>query len=197
MATDFKFRKNAVKTLTNKMGVYVLCDLDEVPLYVGQTTALKERGIQGRVERHLTSARSDIIANRQLDVWEVAFVWTYPVESKKEIKPLEALLYHHFNPKSQLINGTVPPKPEGKLDIPVPKQRVQVMSDAEIAARREAVQRLPRQANHYAAIVGHFLEVKQSKQIAKAMGAHFQRLDRYHRKLLGIASSAEDEPTDD
>ena len=173
--------------------MYVLCDLDGTPIYVGQSTA----AIRGRVARHLTSARSDIIANRQLDVWEVAHVWTYPVDSEDKIKPLEALLYHHFNPKSQLINGTVPPKPEDPGNIPEPEQKVQVMSDAEIAARREEVQRLPRQASHYAAIVGHFLEVKQSKQVGKAMEAHFQRLQRYHQRLLGIASSAENEPTDD
>ncbi|MGB8099043.1 MAG: GIY-YIG nuclease family protein [Terracidiphilus sp.] len=179
--------------MTDKIGVYVLCDLDGIPLYVGQS----KDGIRRRVARHLTSARSDIIANRQLDVWEVAYVWTYPVDSKAKIRPLEALLYHHLNPKSQLINGTVPLMPENMGNIPEPKQKVQVMSDAEIATRREEVQRLPRQASHYAAIVGHFLEVKQSKQIGKAMAAHFQRLQRYHQKLLGIASSAENEPTDD
>lgn len=193
LATDFRFRKNAVKSLTNRIGVYVLCDLDAVPLYVGQSTD----GIRSRVARHLTSARSDIIANRQLDVWEVAYVWTYPVESKDQISPLEALLYHHFNPGSQLINGAVPPTPDTSSVIPEPEQKVQVMSDAEIASRREEVHRLPRQATHYAAIVGHFLEVKQSKQIGKAMAAHFQRLERYHKKLLGIASSAENEQTDD
>jgi hypothetical protein len=145
----------------------------------------------------LTSARSDIIANRQLDVWEVAYVWTYPVKDKSEIRPLEALLYHHFNPISQLINGTVPPQPEDASLAPEPAQRVQVMSDKEIADRRESAQRLPRQASHYAQIVGHFLEVKQSKQIGKAMAAHFQRLSRYHGELLGIAKSADDEATDD
>jgi len=165
LATDFKFRKNAVKTLTPKIGVYVLCDLDGVPLYVGQS----QDGIRMRVARHLTSARSDIIANRQLDVWEVAFVWAYPVKSKTEIGPLEALLYHHFNPKSPLINGTVPPRSEKSSKIPEPAQKVQVMKSEEIAIRQDPAHRLPRQANHYAEIVAHFLEVKQSTQIGKAM----------------------------
>ena len=193
MATDFKYRKNAVKTLMPKIGVYILCDLDGVPLYVGQS----KDGIRMRVARHLTSARSDIIANRQLDVWEVAYVWTYPVKNKKEIKALEALLYHHYNPKSQLINGTVPPIPQGTSNVPEPAQKVQIMSEENIAVRRDPTQRLPRQANHYAEIVGHFLEVKQSKQIGKAMAAHFQRLSRYHESLLGVAKSAEDETPDD
>jgi len=148
-------------------------------------------GIRSRVARHLTSARSDIIANRQIDVWEIAWVWAYPVGTKEELDPLEALLYHSFNPRSQLVNGSVPPLPTSLENAPEPAQKVQVMSEAEILAKRDPVQRLPRQASHYAQIVGHFLEVKESKQIARAMAAHFQRLSKYHQKLLGIAASAE------
>jgi hypothetical protein len=140
------------------------------------------------VARHLTSARSDIIANRQIDVWEVAYVWAYPVETKAEIGPLEARLYHFFNPQSQLMNGAVPPYPGSIPEVPAPAQKIQVMSDAEIQEKRDPVLRLPRQAEHYAQIVGHFLAVKESKQIARAISAHFQRLARYHETLLGIAA---------
>lgn len=186
MATDFKYRRNAVKSLTNAIGVYALCDLDGVPIYVGQS----KDGIRNRVYRHLTSARSDIIANRQIDVWEIAWVWAYPVGAKEELDSLEALLYHTFNPRSQLINGTVPVKPASIENLPEPSQRIQVMADAEILAKRDPVQRLPRQATHYAQIVGHFLEVKDSKEIARAMAAHFQRLARYHQTLLAFADPA-------
>ncbi len=96
------------------------------------------------------------------------------------------------------MNGTVPPMPTSLEDIPEPSQKAQVMTEAEILAKRDPVQRLPRQAAHYAQIVGHFLEVKDSKEIAKAMAAHFQRLDRYHRTLLGIADpAASDEDQED
>jgi hypothetical protein len=70
MAIDLTFRRKAVRTLTNEIGCYVLCDLDQAPIYVGQSVD----GIRSRVNRHLTSARSDIIANRQIDVWEIAWV---------------------------------------------------------------------------------------------------------------------------
>jgi hypothetical protein len=149
------------------------------------------------VRRHLTSARSDIIANRQIDVWEIAWVWAYPLATKAEIGPLEALLYHHFNPKSQLMNGTVPPKPGRRSAIPKPEQKIQVMSDREITEKKDPTQRLPRQAAHYAQIVGHFLVVKESKEIARAMAAHFQRLERYHQKLLKIAGAAPSDRDDD
>lgn len=188
MAIDFKFRKQAIRQLTNSIGVYVLCDLDNVPIYVGQST----KGIRGRVTRHLTSARSDIIANRQIDVWEIAFVWAYPVKNNVERRSLEAKLFHYFDPKSELMNGTIPPKvARGKP--PKPTQIIQVMADKEIAEKKDPAQRLPRQAAHYAQIIGHFLAVKNSRQIARAMNAHFERLQKYHVKLLGSATDQPEE----
>src|SRR5947209_6196493 len=159
MAIDLPFRRKAVRSLTNEIGCYVLCDLDQVPLYVGQSVD----GIRARVNRHLTSARSDIIANRQVDVWEIAWVWTFPVKQLSDIVPLEISLFHRFHPKSALMNGKVPPKPTKPVALPQPFQKVQVMATAEINEKKDPALRLPRQAEHYSQIVGHFLAVKNSK----------------------------------
>src|SRR5271165_3323523 len=99
MPIDLSFRRKALRTLTNKIGCYVLCDLDEVPIYVGQSVD----GIRARVNRHLTSARSDIIANRQVDAWEIAWVWAYPVENRADITTLEDALFREFSAKSALM----------------------------------------------------------------------------------------------
>ena len=187
MAIDLPFRRKAVRTLTNEIGCYVLCDLNQVPIYVGKSVD----GIRARVNRHLTSARSDIIANRQVDVWEIAWVWTYPVKEAADIPALEDALYHEFHPNSALMNGKTPKKPAVKIAMPKPFQVVQVMADAEIAEKRDPALRLPRQAEHYSQIVGHFLAVKNSKEIAGAIQAHFERLQKYHRELLGLATEIE------
>jgi hypothetical protein len=187
VAIDLAFRRRRVRTLTNQIGCYVLCDLDGVPIYVGQS----RDGIRARVNRHLTSARSDIIANRQVDVWEIAFVWAYPVDDVAQIGPLEDALFHAFHPKSALMNGKVPPAPRRAVKIPKAAQIVQVMADDEIADKRDPALRLPRQAEHYSQIVGHFLAVKNSREIAGAIQAHFQRLQRYHRELLNLATEIE------
>lgn len=186
MAIDLAFRRRAVRTLTNAIGCYVLCDLDAVPIYVGQSVD----GIRARVNRHLTSARSDIIANRQVDVWEIAWVWAYPVAARAEIGPLEDALFHAFHARSPLMNGKMP-KPGAAIEIPQPTQIVQVMADAEIAEKRDPALRLPRQAEHYSQIVGHFLAVKNSREIALAIQAHFARLETYHHRLLKLAVSIE------
>ena len=52
------------------------------------------------------------------------------------------------------------------------------------------------QAEHYSQIVGHFLAVKNSREIARAIQAHFARLARYHNSLLGLASEVEGDRPD-
>lgn len=194
MAIDLPFRRKAVRTLTNEIGCYVLCDLDNVPIYVGQSTD----GIRARVNRHLTSARSDIIANRQVDVWEIAWVWAYPETNRARIGLLEDALFYQFHPKSALMNGKAPKMPAARMAHIEPRQVVQVMADAEIREKRDPALRLPRQAEHYSQIVGHFLAVKNSKEIAGAIQAHFARLQRYHNELLRLAVEVEgDSGSDD
>ena len=160
--------------------MYALCDLDEVPIYIGQSVD----GIRARVRRHLTSARSDIIANRQVDVWEVAFVWAWPVADVAMIGPLEGHLFHRFNEQKMMMNGSIPVNP-GKLKFREPtRQRVQVISDEEIEARRNPVLRLPRQIEHYQRLVDHILNVKDSQQLRRSLRAHFERLESYHQQFL-------------
>ena len=186
MAIDPPFRRRAVRTLTNDIGCYMLCDLDQVPISAGQSID----GIRSRVNRHLTSARSDIIAYRQIDVWEIAWVWAYPVIDRRQISPFENMLFHEFHGRSALMNGKVPKLPNTSAKSPERSQRIQVMPDVEIAEKRDPSLRLPRQAEH-SQIVSHFLAVKNSREIAGAIQAHFERLQKYHRQLLGLAVEVE------
>ena len=102
MAIDLAFRRRALRTLTNEIECYVLCDRDQAPIYVGQSVD----GTRARVNRHLTSARSDIIADRQVDVWETAWVWTYPVENKADITAIENCRHYFL-----LARQSVPDQP--------------------------------------------------------------------------------------
>ncbi len=142
-------------------------------------------------------SRSDIIANRQIDVWEIAWVWSYPVKDRAEIGSMEDALFHEFHGRSALMNGKVPKPRANPASPPGPSQKVQVMSDAEIAEKKDPALRLPRQAEHYSQIVGHFLAVKNSREIAGAIQAHFERLQKYHRQLLGLAVEVEGDRGED
>jgi len=94
------------------------------------------------------------------------------------------------------MNGKVPKSPPSRTKVPKPAQVVQVMSDAEIKEKLDPALRLPRQAEHYSQIVGHFLAVKNSKEIAFAIQAQFDRLYKYHKTLLGLADDIEGDASD-
>lgn len=174
------YRSNKLKSLTDETGVYALCDLDHVPIYVGKSTD----GIRSRVRRHLTSARSDVVANRQVDVWEIASVKAWPISGGDNITSLEANIFHHYNDKSPLMNGSVPKTENQSFVLPNPSQSIMLMPEDEVLRRRQADIRLPRQISHYLNLVDHYLNIKNSKELRAALDVHFNRMKRYHKRFL-------------
>jgi hypothetical protein len=182
-----KFRNKQLRSLPGQTGIYALCDLDEVPIYVGQSTD----GIRARARRHLTSARSDIVANRTIDVWEVAFVWSWPVQGAQQINQLERLFYHRFNDLSRLMNGSVPPRlPTLALAEPE-RQIVKILPDEEIAERKRPEHRLLRQIAHFNQLMDYILIVKDEPHVRQAMQAHFERLTKYYEEFGRNPTEAE------
>ncbi|MDF3413530.1 GIY-YIG nuclease family protein [Sulfitobacter sp. M57] len=179
MSNAQEYRSKALGALTNDIGVYALCDLDGQPIYVGQSVD----GIRSRVRRHLTSARSDVIANRQIDVWEIAFVWAWPVMEKADVQPLEDAVFQHFDAEQPLMNGKSLSGPVGTLDWPE-KQQVQVIEETDRLLRLDPAQRLPRQIQQYNLLVDYILTVKDAAHLKRSLEAHFQRLVKYHKTFL-------------
>ncbi|RCW52068.1 GIY-YIG nuclease family protein [Paenibacillus prosopidis] len=174
------FRDRAARNIPNYIGIYALCDLDNVPIYVGQS----EDGVRTRVRRHITSARSDIIANRQVDVWEIAYVRCWEVDDISELDDLEEKLYHHYNDISPLMNGTIPSRPVDLESFIVPEfQMIAIMPDEERENRKSPELRLPRQAQHFTALLDYYLVVKSNPQIKLSLNAHFSRLNKYFEEL--------------
>ncbi len=110
-----------------KFGVYAFYNYDGEPIYVGQTN----EQLRIRVRRHLTNQRTDAVAMRVLDVFEVAELEAWPlwqlenltpadaraaldaVEYSVYVKAIEASRYHAF------LNEKIPPvSPQLKLKLP-------------------------------------------------------------------------------
>ena len=179
MSAAQNYRSKALSQLTNDIGVYALCDLDGQPIYVGQSID----GIRTRVRRHLTSARSDVIANRQIDVWEIAFVWAWPVVDKAEVAPLENTLFDQFNREQPLMNGKGLVANGPAATVP-DKQAIQIIDEQERQSRLTPSQRLPRQIQQYNLLVDYILTVKNAPHLKVSLDAHFQRLVKYHQTFL-------------
>jgi hypothetical protein len=88
-ADDVRRFRTALKSFLNEIddegrkwadadwGVYAFYDYDGEPIYVGQTN----EQLRVRIQRHLTNQRSDAVAMRILDVFEVAEVEIWPLWS--------------------------------------------------------------------------------------------------------------------
>lgn len=182
--THQQFRKRALRGLPDTAGVYALCDLDDVPIYVGQATASKDTSIRKRVQRHLTSARSDVIANRQLDVWEVAFVRGWECSDAIERGILESQLVHYFDAQSPLVNGTIPAHPDKQITaIPTPVS-VQVIEEGLIVTRKDPAIRFPRQAETFRQLLDYVLNVYDKPHLRRALQVHHERMSRYLEAFL-------------
>lgn len=76
------------KTLGTCIGVYAFFDYDGEPIYVGQST----EDLGTRVGRHLRGQRSDTLAYRILDPFEVAEMELYPTEHLRNLPQRERKL---------------------------------------------------------------------------------------------------------
>lgn len=146
------------KPLGKCIGVYAFYDYDGEPIYVGQTS----EGFQVRIGRHLTGQRSDTVAYRILDPFEVAAVEFYPAMHLIELpkaertERLDALEYSAYcraieNSKYKaILNEKIPPFSD-RIELPkshrfnlIPKEMRSEREhpDVRIARRAETLARL-------------------------------------------------------
>ncbi|MDV2858363.1 GIY-YIG nuclease family protein [Oceanimonas smirnovii] len=183
-----KRRDSALKELTDETGVYALCDLDQVPIYIG----LSKDGIRTRVRRHLTSARSDVIANRQLDIWEISQVWAWPLKREgNNIEVLESEIINHYNRKSPLVNGKIPAELVHAGVVAAPAQKISIMDEQERLYRLDPLRRLPRQLEHFSNLFSHILEVKNNSEQRRMLRVHISRMRKYYENFMKDSGETE------
>lgn len=141
-------------------GVYAFYDYDGEPIYIGQTN---ER-LRTRIRRHLTNQRTDAVAMRVLDVFEVAEVEVFPIwdlegtprsnaEARRQLNALEYSAYLSAIANSRfkaILNEKIPPvslpvelPPSLRFNLIDPQTRVESgHPDVRIARRAETISRL-------------------------------------------------------
>jgi hypothetical protein len=152
------------KTLSTCIGAYAFYDYDGEPIYVGQTT----ESYGTRVGRHLTGQRSDTLAYRILDPFEVAEMELWPLESARHlpapekraaIDSLEYSVYLTAIETSKyraILNEKIPPVSTRLPELPrsyrfplvLPEMREErEHPDVRIARRAETLSRVAAVAN--------------------------------------------------
>lgn len=148
------------KFADSRWGVYAFYDYDGEPIYVGQTNEL----LRTRIRRHLTNQRTDAVAMRILDVFEVAEVEVWPLwqyqdvtsksaadvkqAAKKDLDAHEYSAYLRAIERSRfkaILNEKIPPISE-TIALPESSGRVSLLTDAIREERGHADIRIARRA---------------------------------------------------
>lgn len=136
-----------------KFGVYAFYDYDGEPIYVGQTN----EQLRVRVRRHLTNQRTDAVAMRVLDIFEVADLAIWPLweledETDRQVarSRLDAVEYSAYVQAVQtsrfkaILNEKIPPVLP-IVDLP-PSYRFSLVGETAVEERRHPDVRIARRA---------------------------------------------------
>lgn len=139
----------------SKWGVYAFFDYDGEPIYVGQT----KESLATRVRRHLTNQRTDAVAMRILDTFEVAEVALWPLwdlkdaptqgsksdaakdtayrAAQKRLDDAEYSAYLQAIAESKfgaILNEKIPPRTEVPIQLPAPHRFSLISAETRLRA---------------------------------------------------------------
>jgi hypothetical protein len=133
--------------------VYAFFDYDGEPIYVGQTS----EQLRTRVRRHLTNQRTDAVAMRVLDIFEVAELEVWPLwelqdernreRARERLDAVEYSAYVHAIQTSRfraILNEKIPPV-SPVIELP-PSYRFSLVGETAVEERRHPDVRIARRA---------------------------------------------------
>jgi hypothetical protein len=170
--------KKQVSLGNYKFGVYAFFDYDGEPIYVGQTN---ER-LRTRVRRHLTNQRTDAVAMKVLDPFEVY---------EMEVWPLFKALLKKSTFQAVLNEKDPPETPNGGYVLP-PSWRGKVVSDEVFLIRSHPDTRIARRSETLSLLAKVISERQVQKGLRRTLLTQAKRLAWLaERRLNALANLPE------
>lgn len=188
-----------------KCGVYAFFDYDQEPIYVGQTN---ER-VGTRIRRHLTNQRTDAVAMKVLDPFEVYQIKVWPLaqyqktpksdEAKSHLNWLELEIYNKLISESHfkaILNEKAPwSDSKVKYKIPQPVEGVIVTKDI-FELRNHPDTRIARRAETLSLLAKVISERQVNTGLRQTLLTQAQRLtwlsQRRYDEMIGQATDSEE-----
>ena len=173
-----------------KSGIYAFFDYDGEPIYVGQTS----EKLRVRIRRHLTNQRTDAVAMKVLDPFEVADLemwpfWDLEDASKAAIKlklnSAEYTLYQELRRQSAFlaILNEKPVEPAPLVQLPA-SIRTRIVPDAIYERRVHPDLRVARRADTIARLAQVISEREVQVGLRQTLLTQAQRLEHLAKRRL-------------
>lgn len=192
-----------------KWGAYAFFDYDGEPIYVGQTS----ESLGTRIRRHLTNQRSDAVAMKVLDPYEVHTIKVWPLPQfqdrtsksadakavKQHLDALEHAIFQACLAQSTfkvVLNEKDPPKPT--MDVAIPALVEGSIVPAAVSRLRDHPDlRIARRASTLARLAQVISERKVNTGLRRALLAQAVRLQDLAARRLAQAPVVEDDELQD
>ena len=206
LSQDYSFAGSRIARLGSvKWGAYAFFDYDGEPIYVGQT----KESLGTRIRRHLTNQRSDAVAMKVLDPFEVHSIEVWPLPQyqttlgtdRSAIAHLNALEYTLFQRLLTLsefgavLNEKDPPPATVEVKVPV-SVRGHVVSGEVSRLRDHPDLRIARRASTVAKLAQVISERKVNRGLRRTLLAQAKRLQSLAQKRFDSASEVDDSEID-
>jgi hypothetical protein len=177
-----------LRSVKQAPGVYLMLDLDEHPVYAGQSGNVRKR-----LRKHLIYQNSDVVADGRLDLYEVrsVLIWyrtedsTLPLDFddsqilQHPLDVLEAAVCRQFNPR---WNRSVPTwsGPIPSLSLSSPHQRIEVLESEALDLHRRRAERMENR-------LWHMLRALRNARVSGASARVFEALYLHARDLAELS----------
>ena len=189
-----------------KFGVYAFYDYDGEPIYVGQTN----EKLSTRIRRHLTNQRTDAVAMKVLDPFEVREIEVWPLphhqqkdksdsEAKAELDWLESAVFQMLLKKSRfkaVLNEKVPPAIRGAKFLKPPSWRGNIVSSEVFALRSHPDTRIARRAETLSLLAKVISERQVQKGLRNTLLTQSKRLEWLAQTRLDALHNQAEGPDD-
>ena len=186
-----------------KFGAYAFFDYDKEPIYVGQTA----EGLGQRIGRHLTNQRSDAVAMKVLDPFEVfeVEVWPLPqyqtrptsdLQARAHLNWLEYSVFQHLLGQSRfqaVLNEKEPPHCPAQSFTRPDGIRGCIVSDAVFKLRSHADTRIARRAETLSLLAKVISERQVQKGLRRTLLTQASRLVWLAERRLGEFAAVPDD----
>ena len=166
---------------------YAFYDYDGEPIYVGQTN----EKLSTRIRRHLTNQRTDAVAMKVLDPFEVREIEVWPLpqhqqkdksdsEAKAELDCLESAVFQMLLKKSRfkaVLNEKEPPSVRGAKYSEPPSWRGNIVSSEVFALRSHPDTRIARRAETLSLLAKVISERQVQKGLRNTLLTQSKRLE--------------------
>ena len=167
-----------------QFGVYSFYDFDNEPIYVGQTS----EKLRVRIRRHLTNHRTDAVAMKVLDPFEVAELEMWPLWGFGDLPRPEAQLLlnrHEFSVFQKVLTASSYQAVLNEKEMPaseivelVSSVRTSIIPDNLYAARKHPDTRIARRADTIASLAKIISERDVSPGLRRTLLTQAKRLER-------------------